>query len=103
MIQWQVRWVRIVLICEKSRRYRDKVLGLVSFDVFSDENCWLAILKLGTLSYFEVLPLHLHLISGVVPQQGLRPLLSYGFSPLFGYFSVRLLRMKRRSDALLLG
>ena len=63
-----MRWVRIVLICEKSRRYRDKVLGLVSFEVFSDEHSRLAILKLGTLPHFEVLPLHLHLISGVIPQ-----------------------------------
>lgn len=67
-VQRLMRWVRIVLICEKSRRYRDKVLGLVSFEVFSDEHSRLAILKLGTLPHFEVLPLHLHLISGVIPQ-----------------------------------
>jgi hypothetical protein len=98
-----MRWVRIVLICEKSRRYRDKVLGLVSFEVFSDEHSRLAILKLGTLPHFEVLPLHLHLISGVIPQEGPRTLLSYGFSPLFGYFKVRFLRLNMRWVAFLLG
>jgi hypothetical protein len=102
-VQWLVRRVRIVLTCEKPRRYSDKVLRMVSIYVFSDEHRWLPILKLGTLPNFEVLPLHLDLISGVVPQESLGPLFSYSFSSLFGKFSVRFLRLMRRRGAVFLG